>query len=139
MDWQDKEFKEAVRLLRKFFPECKSNVSEDKPLDIFELIQTMKYGTYSEDFSCEPFNNPPGQRLDLNEKGGFTGSDIEIFKRLLKQTNFKPVGRAIVIPDTVVSSMEDRKPYTCSFKSLTTRLKENDDIFDGASDSIFAF
>jgi hypothetical protein len=143
MNGNEAEFQEAIRLIRKFFPESKAFISAEGGIDIYSFIRGMSICGLKEDYSCEHFGVPPGPNLGLHEKGGFLGSPSEILKRLLEHAEFSPSGRVIIIPDAVAQSawsLTGLRPVVCDFKRVFERIEEMGDYLDsGSCDSIFVF
>jgi len=139
MKWNDPQFIEAIRLIRKFFPESKGYVYQGKPLSIESLISTMKLVDLKMDFSGDPIGIPEGPKLGFYESGGFNGSDDEIYKRILRHTKLSPSGRAVIVPDAVIYSDENVQPFVCHSGSVPSRLREADNIFNNGNDSLFVY
>jgi len=92
---------------------------------------------------CDP--HTPGPDLGLRVSGGVSGTEYEVYQRLLAHTGFMPKGRVVVVPDMVWSSTEERPPFVCDTETLLIRLHERDAtdqtclVFDGSSDSLFVY
>ena len=148
MKWNDPEFLEAIRLIRKFFPESKAVISNDLGLHWDVFLSAMKLADWSEDSSCDPFCRTTTPEMTLAQVGGMDGTEAEIYDRLLGLSGFSPMGRAAVVPDTLGwgESSEDRLPFVCAAAKLGERLREIDDsespryVFGtGSSDTLVVF
>lgn len=120
------EFAEAMRLIRKFFPESQSFLTEQTGLDWDAFGGAMMAADYHSDYSCYPFRAPDSPDLGLASNGGLIGDDAEIYLRLLEHAGFAPTGRAIVVPDAigVGASLEECLPFVCHSRSVALRLRE---------------
>ncbi|WP_445362227.1 hypothetical protein ACJJIQ_13980 [Microbulbifer sp. ANSA003] len=139
MKWNDPQFIEAIRLIRKFFPESKGHVYQGKPLSIESLVASMRMVDYKMDFSGDPYGVPEGPDLGFNKSGGFEGADDKIYSRILRHIELSPTGRVVIVPDAVVQSKEDAPPFVCHSDSAPSRLREIDNIFSNGNDSLFIY
>lgn len=139
MRWNDSEFLQAIRLIRKFFPESKSFIREDKPLSNESLVAAMSIAELKMDFSCDDYGIPEGPDLGFRQFGGFEGSDVEIYQRILKHTGFLPKGRVVFVPDCVEWSKEDKSPFVCHVDTLPIRIGELEYLFYDCNDSAFVY
>ena len=146
----DPEFLEAIRLIRKFFPESKPFVSVESGLAWDHFVGAMMKADFGMDDSLDPTKGTEAAENALASKALTTMGDAEIFLMLLEHAGFTPTGRAVVVPDTLGfagSSIEERKPFVCNSGTLVERLEESDKnevelpirFFDGASDTIIVF
>jgi|GEM_PF-2396199 len=158
MNGNDPEFIEAIRLIRKFFPESKRYISDQTGLDWCSFLNALRDGaTFGEDWSCDLFGIPGFTIMipepSFSDRGGIEGSEGEVFLRILNHIGFTPTGRAVVVPDAMSiteTATEDRHPFVCSANRVAERLDEmvhvdhisgcnRPYVFDGLSDSIFVF
>ena len=141
MKGTDPEFLEAARLIRKFFPESKSCITDEVGLDWDAFLGAMQTVEYAADYSCDPFRNPDDPDNGLSEQGGLEGNATEIYKRLLTHTSLNPNGRAVVVPDALGRtgwSIEECPPFACSTNTICGRLNEIT-FFGQSHDSIFVY
>lgn len=139
MKWNDPQFIEAIRLIRKFFPECKGYIEEENPLSIEVITLAMRVVGCKTDFSEDPFSVNGDPNLGFREAGGFEGTDDEIYNRILKHTGISPIGRVVIVPDAVTQSIENNLPFVCHSDSAPSRLSEIDNVFNNNNDSLFVY
>jgi hypothetical protein len=141
MTWDAPEFLEAIRLIRKFFPESQQFISEETGLDWDAFGGAMMAADYHSDYSGYPFRAPDSPDLGLASKGGLSGDDAEIYLRLLEHAGFAPTGRTVVVPDAfgVGSSVEECLPFVCHSRTVAARLRETPSFSLGMRDTLFVF
>ena len=127
MNGNSAEFLEALRLIRQFFPEAKATLQSHIGVDFYAFLQAMQYTSLQQDSSCNVFRHSiesVGQWANL---GGFSGTNVEIYTRLLAYTGFKPHGRVVVVPDALSIrsvSLDHCPPFICLAQTLPMRLSE---------------
>ncbi|WP_342190232.1 hypothetical protein Pla52nx_004690 [Stieleria varia] len=140
MKGNDPAFVEAARLVKKFFPESTSFISE-VGLDWDAFLGAMMTANYEADYSCCPFRNPTDPDLGLAQKGGLDGEEDEVYSRLLSHAEFTPSGRAVVILDAIGNegwSTEQCPPFICASQAVPQRISEIA-CFGQSRDTIFVF
>ena len=140
MEWNSPAFIEAIRLARKFFPECKPFVSEKQGLGWEGFVSGMKLADWHADFSCNPYYKENKFRLLLASQGGFDGGSVEIYHRLVNCTGLSPDGRAVIVPEALGTSgwsKEEVLPFLCHSRSVATRLAS--DFFDSSRDILIIY
>ncbi|MCA8994199.1 MAG: hypothetical protein KDA88_19625, partial [Planctomycetaceae bacterium] len=116
MKGSDLEFEEAVRLVRKFFPESTAFITQETGLDWDFFLGAMRAGDYYADHACDPMRESDAPDLGLALKGGLGGTNDEVYRRLLEHTRIVPTGRAVVVPDAIGRSewsSENCPPFVC--------------------------
>ena len=157
MEWDDPEFFEAIRLIRKFFPESRGYISSTQGIDWCHFLMAMEAAEFYHDCSCDPFWVDHADlsipEVSLAMKGAIDGEESDIYARLIEHAGFSPQGRVVVVPDALGAgggSIEDRRPFVCASRTLPIRLEEYQGkkspqgyparpVFDGSSDSIFVY
>ncbi len=148
MNWDDPEYLQAIRLVRKFFPESQAVASFETGLDWADFVLAMTWADCQRDSSCDPFSDSTVPEMTLASKGGTEGLEAEVYTRLLAHTGFSPTGRVVVIPQTLERggwSLEDRLPFICHSQTLLERLREFDSmdidrvVFNGNSDTLLVY
>lgn len=140
MKGNDPAFVEASRLVKKFFPESTSFISE-VGLEWNAFLGAMKTADYEADYSCYPFRNSTEPDLGLAQKGGLNGEEDEVYLRLLSHAKFTPLGRAVVILDATGNegwSTEQCLPFICASHAVPQRISEIA-CFGQSRDTIFVF
>jgi len=123
------EFLEAIRLIRKFFPESQRFISEETGLAWDAFVGAMMAADYHCDHSCDALRNFGAPDLGLATRGGLSGGDAEIYLRLLAHAGFAPTGRAV----------EKCLPSVCHSRSVAARLRETPSFSLGTRDTLFVF
>jgi hypothetical protein len=141
MKGDDPEFREATRLIHKFFPEAKDWIPAEVGLDWDAFLGSMQSVDYTADYSCYPFRTPTDPDRGLAEQGGLDGRQSEVYRRLLKQADWNPQGRAVVVPDALGRtgwSLEECPPFVCAAESVPERLDEIE-FFHQSRDALIVF
>ena len=141
MKGNDPAVVEAARLVRKFFPESRSFISEEVGLDCDAFLGAMMTAHYEADYSCYPFRTQTDPDKGLSQAGGLDGRDDEIYLRLLSHAKLNPAGRAVVILDAIGVqgwSAEECPPFVCDSSMVAQRISEIC-CFGQSRDTIFVF
>ena len=148
MNWDDPEYLEAIRLIRKFFPESKPIASTTLGLHWEPFLQAMGQCDCYHDTSCDPYCLETTAEMTLAQNGGTDGPEAEVYTRLLNHTGFSPTGRVVVIPETLHAGgwlLEERRPFVCHSRTLPERLADIDQhhperyLFTGCSDTLLVY
>lgn len=141
MQGNDRQFLEAIRLIRKFFPEAASFICDETGTAWELVLEAMQTADYHADYSCDPFRRSTDPDLGLAHQGGLEGLDDEVYERLLLHTVVNPEGRVVVLPDAISAgdwSYDPCLPFVCHSSKVSRRLCEAS-CFAGDRNTVFVF
>lgn len=142
MTGNDPEFLEALRLIRKFFPESRAYLTDERGLDWDAFGGAMQCGDFAFDNSCDHFRFQDSPVLEFEGLGGLDGTPDEVYQRILSLAGFAPSGRAVVVPDAIGfggRSIEECRPFVCAAARLPERLREIPRFWMDRHDTVIVF